>query len=201
MCVCVLHLVPCFLTLSPSQTSLAASSGYSRLPYFPKSILTVNNTAFDIVIKNFTYRLKDSNNKDESFFYSTNRLAIELMIVHGRHVANGSVSRSMNFDDEYTPSVFTTYQYEFGRGPQASSPHLGYLQWKPVSYTSPGRASTSSQQINMADTSNVSFHDALPKGLASALFGKLPPRNITLVYMVFGTSGDDSALSPTYLTW
>lgn len=191
-------------TLTLSQTSLATTTGLSRLPHFPKSILTVNNTAFDIVIKNFTYRLKDSNNRDKSFYYNTNRLAIELMIVHGPQVANGSVSRNKHFDDEYTPAVFTTYQYEFGMDSRAPSSHLGYLQWKPVSYTSSGRASTSSQQINMADTSNVLFNASLPMGLASALFGKLCTGklcNVTLVYMVFGTSGDDSALSSTYLTW
>lgn len=154
------------------------------------------------MIKNFAYRLKDTNNGDKAFFYKTNRLALELKIVHGPQVANGSVSSKMNFDDEYTPSVFSTYQYEFGRSLHGPSLPLGYLQWKPVSYTSSGRASTSSQQINMADTSAVSFNDSLPEGLASALFGHLPgPRNVTLVYMVVGTTGDDSALSPGYLTW
>ena len=170
------------------------------MPYFPKSILTINNTALDFVMKNFTYRLKDSKNGDDSY-YKTNRLALELMIIHGPQVTNGSVSKLKNFDDEYTPAMFTTYNYQFGRGSHDSASFLGYLQWKPVTYTSGGRTSTSSQQVNLADTSGVtSFDSSVPDGLALAVFGQRAS-NVTLVYLVFGTSGDDSALSTPYLTW
>ena len=97
-------------------------------------------------------------------------------------------------DDEHTPSVFQTIQYLFGNS------SVGYIQWKPISYqNSANRATTSSQQANVlfADGSDVK---PLPRSLASALFNRSTV-NVTRMFMVFGSSGDDTYMNSEYMTW
>lgn len=156
------------------------------MPYFPGTVFTENSTTFDLEIQNFSYQLSTSKKP-------SSRLALELLLVHGPDTLNGSVSVTRTIDDEHTPSVFQTFQYLFGDS------HIGYLQWKPISYQSSDRASTSSQQANVvfADESTI---DPLPPSLASALFNSSTV-NVTRMFMVFGSSGDDSYLNSNYMTW
>jgi len=166
--------------------NLPSTTDDARLPYFPGTVFTENSTTFDLEIQNFFYRLSTSKKP-------SSRLALELLLVHGPDTSNGSVSVTRTIDDEHTPSVFQTFQYLFGDS------HIGYLQWKPISYQNSDRASTSSQQANVvfADGSTI---DPLPPSLASALFNSSTV-NVTRMFMVFGSSGDDSYLNSDYMTW
>lgn len=119
---------------------------------------------------------------------------LEAFLIHGPHVENGSVFKNFSRDDEYTPSVFNTFNYLFG-----SNLDKGFLQWKQISYLSPARKSTSSQQVNLVGAGNTMV--TIPLSLASALYNSSTASNITNVFMVFGTEGDDNSMNPNYVTW
>lgn len=134
------------------------------------------------------------------------RLALEVTIIHGVNVQNGSISISNSNDDEYTPSVFSTFTYNTSGKIHTSPAGLGgYAQWKPISYQSAQRKSSSSQQVNVVTTAHVRECEVpqVPKGLASALFGSnvTSVGNVTRWFVVFGTPGDDTHVKPTYNTW
>jgi hypothetical protein len=106
-----------------------------------------------------------------------------------------ALNEEFSLDDEYTPSIFRTHNYKFG------GTDGGYLQWKPISYLTPDRKSTSSQQVNLKYSTNASGID-IPYGLASELFNVLDlAGNVTTTYLVFGTEKDDNSPNPEYLTW
>lgn len=180
-----------------SQAVVPSKTGSERLGYLPKTLYTENSTVFDLLIRNFNYTHNYSDN---------NRLALELLLVHGPQTSNGSVSFSRSFDDEYTPSVFETYKYLFGREntTNTTSTSEGFMVWKPISYQSKGRKSTSSQQANvvMAEGSAQPQMGAkVPHGLASALFNSSTVSNITRMFIVFGTQGDETFINSGYMTW
>lgn len=167
-----------------------------RLGYFPKSLFSNTSTTFDFAFTNFQYsNISKCGPKTDST--NCSRLILKMHLVHGPNTLNGTLISNFSLDDEYTPSVFLTKGYLFGNQPSVSP---GYLQWKPISYLSDGRQSTSSQQANMVTSMNV---NTLPDSLASALFGNDPDEkiNVTTIYLVFGTEGDDNNMNPKYLTW
>ena len=139
------------------------------------------------------------------FRYNTSRLALEVMLVHGANVKNGSILLNQTNDDEYTPSVFSTFTYNTSGKLSNSSSLGGYAQWKPISYQSEGRKSTSSQQVTVVPTAHVPECEVqeVPEGLATALFGSSLQNvsNVTRWMVVFGTPGDDTYINPTYNTW
>lgn len=161
-----------------------------RLRYFPKTLYTENSTTFDLIVENYPYTMTPS------------RVALEMLLVHNQNTPSGNVSMDSTVDDEYTPSVFDTFQYLFGKDP-ASNGTPGFFQWKPISYQSGGRKSTKSQQANVAYASNETQeeHASIARGLASALFEPSTVSNVTLLYIVFGTSGDDTYNQSEYMTW
>ena len=167
-----------------------------RLGYFPKSLFSNTSTTFDFAFNNFTYsNISTCGTKTDNT--TCGRVVLRMYLVHGPNTLNGILISNFSLDDEYTPSVFTTKAYLFGTQPEVSP---GYLQWKPISYLSSSRQSTSSQQANIITSINES---ALPDSLASALFGVGPDEtiNVTTLYLVFGTEGDDNNMNPSYLTW
>ena len=133
---------------------------------------------------------------------TTSRVALEMLLVHNLNTPSGNVTMSTTVDDEYTPSVFDTFQYRFGKDP-VSNETTGFFQWKPISYQTGGRKSTSSQQANIAYASNKTQEEyaSIPNGLASAVFEPSTVSNVTLVYIVFGTSGDETWNHSSYMTW
>ena len=175
------------------QTKIPEFAGEDRLKYFPKTLFTENSTTFDFIIENFFLNSA----------YNNRRLALEVMIVHGENVRNGSINIKKTVDDEYTPSVFSTYTY-MTSGKNDTPSNRGYVQWKPISYLSSKRKSTSSQQVTIlpAGSSDSCQVENVPEGLASALFGKEMTKtsNITRWFVVFGTSGD-TFVNSDYNTW
>lgn len=175
------------------QTTIPKYAGSGRLQYFPKTLFTENSTVFDVVSENYPY----SPDIDKG------RLALEVVVIHGENVQNGSVSLSKSSDDEYTPSVFTTYTYSAGGNHSMG----GYAQWKPISYQSAGRKSTESQQVAVVPTAHVDECEVLvvPRGLASALMGSNISSetvgNVTRWLVVFGTPGDENYINSAYNTW
>lgn len=176
--------------------------GFKRLGKFPKPQISENATMVDITVRNFTEADNDQTDTD-------GRLALEMFIIHGSNVENGTVTEKEYLDDEYTPSIFSSWTYNVS-GKDISSNFNdmgGYLHWKPISYQDSARKSTTSQQIKVKSAGNASECElrTLPKGLATALFGDVvnpvSVSNVTRWFAVFGTDGDDTYLDPTYSTW
>lgn len=167
------------------------------MKYFPKTQFTDTSAVFDIVSENYLYAHRNA--------YS--RLALEMILIHGPNVKNGSITMEKTPDDEYTPSVFTTYTYHT-TGKNLSHQNAsagGFAQWKPISYQSSSRKSTESQQVTVMPTGHISecVVKEVPHGLASALFGNNVSHvgNVTRWFVVFGTPGDESYINSTYNTW
>lgn len=119
-----------------------------------------------------------------------------MILVHGDNLTSGSIEQTFSRDDEYTPSIFRTYNYLFGETDDKG----GYLQWKPISYLSPKRKSTSAEQAILVPgvpIVNITF----PPSLASALFNESTVSNVTNVYLVMGTEKDENNPNPEYVTW
>ena len=160
-----------------------------RISYFPKTKYTLNSTVVDVILENFNFSAVGKNG----------RVAIEMVMLNGQEVNESSTRQATSLDDEYTPSVFRTWEYYFNNENQA------YLQWKPISYQSRDRKSTKSQEATLKFPTGNAIHvldDQVPRGLASALFNSTDTllNGITL-YMVIGTGGDDNYVSPSYVTW
>ncbi len=184
---------PTFAFIFNSQTKIPKIIGNHRLNYFPKTLFTENATTFDIIAENYPFGTN----------HTQSRLALDVFLIHGRNVKNGSIDIKKTTDDEYTPSVFSTYTYNTsGKRPLADGngdTEGGYLQWKPISYQSKGRKSTSSQQIEVIPAGEACKLD-IPTGLATALYGN-DTGNVTRWFVLFGTPGDPTYLSETYDTW
>lgn len=155
-----------------------------RLGYFPKTLYTENSTTFDFAFQNFTYKI--SNLPDGSY----GRIVLDLLLIHNK---NGTIESHFSKDDEYTPSIFLTYNYLF----KFVNSMQGYVQWKPISYLSVERKSTKSEQVNAILSPETV--PVLPSGLASALYESTS--NIVQLYLVMGTEGDDNNFNPKYITW
>lgn len=160
---------------------------------FPKTLYTVNSTYFDFVFHNFKYsdKLDDKDNA---------RLVLEMQLVYGPSKSY-ELQKKFSRDDEYTPSVFITYNQLFN-----TDDTRGYLQWKPISYLSSKRKSTQSQQAlsNEKCKPNVTLDDGVQPGLVYALYGlnaSAEVGEIIPLYMVFGTEGDDNNPRPSYVSW
>ena len=164
-----------------------------RLSYFPKTLYTVNSTTFDFVFRHFDYKFSGKNNK-----YS--HLALEVVLVHGP-TKNGSVSKHFSIDDEYTPSVFLTYNYIFGES-RGTENKKGFLQWKPISYLGKDRLSTKSQQANFISGLPFEYVNLTENGsLATALYNATTAGDITQLFIVFATEGDGDNGNPPYVSW
>ena len=179
------------------QVQIPEVVGEERLKYFPRTLFHENATTFDLISENYPFV-----NPDMS------RLALEVVLVHGKNVNNGSNSMLQTNDDEYTPSVFSSYSYlTSGRNLSVNKTRVGYLQWKPISYQDGTRKSTSSQHLGVVSADMPEDVDCrveeIPASLASYLYGSDPGAvgNVTHWFVVFGTSGDDTHLSPGYNTW
>ena len=167
---------------------------FERLSQFPRAQISENATLIDITLQNFKFH-----NTSEDM---GGRVALELFVVHGPMVNPGELTQAQTLDDEYTPSVFSSWTYKVSGNVSKFHDLGGYIHWKPISYQSPSRKSTESQQIKLvttADTEACTRHRP-PEGLAAALYGG-GVSNVTRLYAVFGTDGDDTYLSPDYSTW
>jgi len=166
--------------------------GVNKLSYFPKTQFHENSTTFDFISDNYKCVVNNS------------RLALDLILVHSTGLKNGSISLKKTEDDEYTPSVFSSYTYvsEGVNNSISKFNQTWFLQWKPIAYQDAGRKSTSSQQANVVPTGNMEgcMLGKVPESLVSEIYGGRHD-NITRWFVAFGTSGDDSDLSPTYNTW
>lgn len=157
---------------------------------FPKTLYTVNSTYFDFVFSNFNY----STNLDDE---DNGRLVLEMQLVYGG-LTPGQLQEKFSRDDEYTPSVFITYNQLFD-----DDYSQGYLQWKPISYLSSKRKSTQSQQALSNDKCkpDIILEDLNP-GLVPALYkDSIDAGEIVPLYIVFGTEGDDNNPCPSYVSW
>ena len=167
-----------------------------RLGEFPRAQISENATLIDIAFQKFNITSPDDSDL-------ASRLALEMYIIHGPKVKNGSVHQDQSIDDEYTPSVFSTWTYNVSGNDSKFHDLGGYLHWKPISYQDPSRKSTESQQVNVVSAGDTlaCLADSPPLGLAMALFGDVKRSNMTRWFAVFGTDGDDTYLNSHYSTW
>jgi hypothetical protein len=161
-----------------------------RISYFPKTKYTLNSTVVDMSLLHFNYSLKHG------------RIALEMVMVNGQQVDKSSTRVTSTVDDEYTPSVFRTWEYYFN---DRDHPSRAYLQWKPISYQNHHRRSTISQEANVAFPEGKAIgilNGRVPRSLASALFSDWTTElNGTALYMAFGTQGDGNYINSTHMTW
>ena len=166
------------------------------MSYFPKTKFTVNSTVVDVQLLSFNFTRVQQDRT------SNGRIAMEMVMIRGQQVNDSSTDVTSTVDDEYTPSIFRTWEYYFN---ERSHPHQAYLQWKPVSYQNHQRISTKSQEANLVFPEGGAVDvlgGQVPRGLASALFnGSATPVNGTTFYMVIGTDGDDNYVNPKRVTW
>ena len=168
---------------------------FERLSQFPRAQVSENATLIDITIQNYEFHGTSPDTVG-------GRLALELFVVHGPKVKPGEFQQHQSLDDEYTPSVFSSWTYNVSGDDSKFHDLGGYIHWKPISYQSESRKSTESQQITLVSTADVDActnYSSL-EGFAAALFGS-NASNVTRWYAVFGTDGDDTYLSPKYSTW
>lgn len=150
---------------------------------------TPNSTVVDITIDGFNYTGTKNG-----------RVAIEMIMVNGQPVGPSSTQVTSMEDDEYTPSVFRTWEYFFSR----KAPAPAFIQWKPVSYQSKSRRSTKSQQANIVFPNGKAVDflgNEVPRSLASAVFDDSTPLNGTAMYIVIGDDGDVTYVNSAYQTW
>ena len=165
-----------------------------RISSFPKTLYSENSTVFDFVFSNFNYTISTSK-KDSQVKYG--RLVLEMLLVHGE-LNTGKVDKVFSRDDEYTPSVFLTYNKLFGGSPFID----GFLQWKPISYLSHSRKSTQSQQANINTKAKSIPLSNVSQSFVTTLYSDdSEAGTIQPVYMVYGTEGDDNNPNPGYVTW
>ena len=165
-------------------------AGNGHETFFPMPFYTSTSAVLDIILSNIMYNISGKHN----------RLALELLLVHGPSVSGGGISQRYSFDDEYTPSVFYSTIYDIERN-GSSSP--GYVTWKGISYMDGSRISSNSQQMsyNPDPTGKAPLQNfQLPGSLARAVFGDRPVE-VKRMFLVFGTSGADRSLNAQYVTW
>lgn len=186
------------------QTLFPSIVGFDRQDFFPKPQISENATLVELIFQNFQFNLTNPKDEDSK---NASRLALEMFIVHGSRVKNGTNKLHQYIDDEFTPSIFSSWTYDVSGRDKDRSDLGGYLHWKPISYEDASRKSTLSQQIHVLSAGNDSSCEVskLPLGLATALFGDYVEyakvSNVTRWFVVFGTDGDDANLNPKYSTW
>jgi hypothetical protein len=173
-----------------------SSVEFERLRQFPRAQVSENATLIDITLQNYNFH----NTSDTVGA----RVALEMFVVHGPKVKPGEFQQDQSLDDEYTPSVFSSWTYNVSGDDSKFSDLGGYIHWKPISYQSEARKSTESQQINLVPTADVDActnHSSL-EGLAATLYDGIAS-NVTRWFAVFGTDGDDTYLDSElkYSTW
>lgn len=157
----------------------------------------MNSTVVDVTLLSYNFSMdQDVNGTPVT---KNGRIAMEMVMIGGQKVNRSSTSVTSYVDDEYTPSVFRTWQYFF------DPRRWIYLQWKPISYQTHNRKSTQSQEANLVYPEGAAVDilgGEVPRGLASALFNESSMvLNGTAFYMVIGTAGDDNYVNPFRVTW
>lgn len=103
--------------------------------------------------------------KIQNKYYSSPRVAIELMIVSSENKKEGSykMERIRNLDDEFTPGIFDVYNL---LSPRSDNDTRGaFIQYRPVCYTSRYRSvsySTESRHGNPQLSETDDFEYSLP---------------------------------------
>ena len=177
-----------FFNASSTQFNPKTSNGHNA--FFPMPFYTPTSAVLDMVLSNVSYNISGKHN----------RLALEVLLVHGPAVSGGGISQRYSADDEYTPSVFYNTIYNIEQN-QSSSP--GYVTWKAISYMDGMRISSNSQQMsyNPDPAGSGPLQDfKLPESLARAVYGDRPVE-VKRMFLVFGSSGADLSLNAQYFTW
>ena len=183
-----LHFMPQFCNASSAQFDPKTADGHES--FFPMPFYTPTSAVLDMVLSNIAYNISGKHN----------RLALEVLLVHGSAVSGGGIDQRYSMDDEYTPSVFYNTIYNIEQN-QSSLP--GYMTWKGISYMDSSRISSSSQQMsyNPDPAGSAPLQDfKLPESLARAVYGDSPVE-VKRMFLVFGTSGADLYLNSKYFTW
>ncbi|KAJ8335151.1 hypothetical protein SKAU_G00407900 [Synaphobranchus kaupii] len=163
------------------QISAFGSGG--RDPGWPRLLHNANSSQLRVWLDGVTARSNFS------------RFFLELETV-GRSDLLSRVDVLRSIDDEYTPSIFEVSQW-VASPPNATSPVLGYTQWKPVAYRS---ATPNLEQATPCRHSEpLPLARLPPSGLVRAYFGdgyRASGLNVT-----FGIAGDPMYSASKYLSW
>ncbi|KAK0182740.1 hypothetical protein PV327_000842 [Microctonus hyperodae] len=181
------------LNVTKSGTVELVFNGFSSAAHSditPHMLHSENSTQIDFII----------NHLRTNSYFDHSRFGIELTIVsHGNTNNPMTIDTKKSLDDEHTPGVFELVEV---RTQEKNVKYLqsGYLQWRPVSYTSSRRdvaSATETMHYRLMNCSNISNNSILyayyGDNTNNLLIEKL---NVTL-----GASGDGFYKKTSYSTW
>uniref|UniRef100_A0A1B6JGH5 Lysosomal protein NCU-G1 n=1 Tax=Homalodisca liturata TaxID=320908 RepID=A0A1B6JGH5_9HEMI len=156
------------------RIEMSAYGGEDHGDVLPHLLHSGNASQMDLTVEKLTTQ------------YTNSRFGLHLVTVSSDNV-NGTVTvrPRKTLDDEHAPGVFT--MVEMLTPPAMAGQCGGYLQWRPVVYTSSAREMTSS-------TETVEYAVAAPAEPSRTL-------NLTLLYSVFGNRLDEMLVVATNITF
>ncbi|KPP78311.1 hypothetical protein Z043_102199 [Scleropages formosus] len=123
------------------------------------------------------------------------RFLLELQYVGSSNLPS-RVETLRSIDDEYTPSIFQVSQW-VSSPPNATTPILGYVQWKPVAYRKATPALVDATPCR--HSTPLLMEQLPPSGLVLAYFGK--GYEASGLNMTFSIAGDPFYNTTHYLSW
>ncbi|XP_050400032.1 glycosylated lysosomal membrane protein B isoform X2 [Patella vulgata] len=160
-----------------------------RQSVLPKMEYNMNNTLLDLLLNNLTA------------MYDKSRFSVGVVMI-GTSQDKPDITETRSLDDEYTPGVFKMFDW-------STKPCLkedgGYLEWKPICYTSSSRNRLSGTYVNSDDrTDGMNQKHYLERSVAYSYFGdKLFSADMTTsgTNISFGLSEDGFYVKKNYTVW
>lgn len=156
----------------------------------PKLLHTANSMQIDIIA-----------NKIRSNF-SSPRIAIELLTISSEDEREGSykLNRIRNLDDEFTPGIFDVYNLLSPRSDNNTKG--GFIQYRPVCYTSRYRSVSSSTESRHGNLQNVK-EDEFQYSMPYNYFGidDLKSHLKQAINITFGMPGDGFYSHTNYVSF
>ncbi|XP_065210640.1 glycosylated lysosomal membrane protein-like [Planococcus citri] len=165
---------------------------YGHSVDLPHLLHTENSTQVDLVIGNFTTA------------YDRSRFAIELATLSMNEPdTKVRLSAKKTLDDENTPGVFILDTLRVGDDDDINQAHSGYLQWRPIVYTSPNKVVSNSTKTFEYDIVNAtrSVFDTYCLYPSLLLDSRGSPVSAVCANISLGWSGDGFYKRTNYSSW
>ncbi|KAK6180494.1 hypothetical protein SNE40_012639 [Patella caerulea] len=160
-----------------------------RQSVLPKMEYNMNNTLLDLLLNNLTV------------LYEKSRFSVGVVMI-GTSQDKPDITETRSLDDEYTPGVFKMFDWSTK---PSSKEDGGYLEWKPICYTSSSRNRLSGTYVNSDDrTDGMHQKHYLERSVAYSYFGdKLFSTEVVTsgTNMSFGLTQDGFYVKKNYTVW
>ncbi|KAG1680212.1 Glycosylated lysosomal membrane protein B [Nymphon striatum] len=173
---------------------MSANGKKDRQKDLPHQLWTVNSSLIDFTIDGLKASFKKSRIAAEMVFISFDNTNIKTV----KHIDYEMIN---TIDDEYTPSVFETYNLKSAE--TRISKTGGYMQWKPISYLTSKHKYVDSTPIKVGNF-NVSRNvDEIPFSVPKAFYGdNISEAEFANLTITFGVeNGKDFYTGFNYSTW